>query len=105
LVSSGALRLLAIVLLGVGSTANAVNVDDFGAVGDGKTWDHNAIQAAINAAGIGGVVEFSPGKVYVQCKNLLPAQGQVLRGNGAILKRCDPPLARLLEDAAAGRRS
>jgi hypothetical protein len=102
LVSSGALRLLAIVLLGVGSTANAVNVDDFGAVGDGKTWDHNAIQAAINAAGIGGVVEFSPGKVYVQCKNLLPAQGQVLRGNGAILKRCDPPLARLLEDAAAG---
>ena len=95
-------RFLALALLGAGFPSHAVNVDDFGALGDGSTWDHNAIQAAMDAAGVGGEVEFTPGKVYVQCKHLLPARGQTIRGNGATLKRCDAPAARLLEEAPAG---
>jgi hypothetical protein len=64
--------------------ASAVNVDDFGALGDGTTWDHAAIQAAMIAAGNGGEVVFTAGKTYLQCKQLMPLQGQRIRGNGAV---------------------
>lgn len=85
----------------VACRAMAVNVDDFGAIGDGVTWDHAAIQSAINAAGPGGIVEFAAGKTYVQCAQIAPLAGQTLRGNGATLKRCDPPQAHLVADASA----
>lgn len=39
-------------------------VDNYGAVGNGSANDQAAIQAAINAAGAGGVVRFTPGKNY-----------------------------------------
>ena len=44
---------------------------NFGAVGDGKTDDTAAIQAAINAAGdAGGGVVFMPSGVYLQTANI-----------------------------------
>ena len=82
--------------------ASTVLVDDYGARGDGATWDHKAIQAAMDAAGPGGIVEFSPGKVYVQCAQLLPLPRQIIRGNGATLKRCDALVALLTAPASAG---
>lgn len=42
-----------------------VNVLDYGAKGDGSTDDTNAVQAAINAAALGGVVYFPKGEYVV----------------------------------------
>ncbi|HVQ44317.1 MAG TPA: glycosyl hydrolase family 28-related protein [Candidatus Saccharimonadia bacterium] len=44
----------------------AINVADYGAVGDGVTDDTNAIQAAINAAVGGGLVEFPRGVFMIR---------------------------------------
>ena len=91
-----------VVLMLIASTATGVNIDDYGAAGDAATWDHAAIQAAINAAGPGGLVEFSPGKTYVSCAHIRPLAGQTLRGNGAVLKRCDAVTALLTQNAVSG---
>ena len=45
-----ALRIMLMTLWAVTSTANVYNIRDFGAVGDGKTLDHTAINRAIETA-------------------------------------------------------
>lgn len=77
-------------------------VDLYGAVGDGVTWDHNAIQNAVNAAGDGGTVIFTSGKVYVACKSISLRAGQHIIGNGATLRRCDRVNTTLLALASTG---
>jgi hypothetical protein len=99
------LRVVQCVFYLLPACAFAVSVEDFGALGDGVTWDHAAIQAAMNAAGDGGEVEFVAGKTYIQCKQLLPRPRQTIRGNGAVLKRCDAVTATLLQEAQAGART
>jgi Pectate lyase superfamily protein/Right handed beta helix region len=43
-----------------------VSVKDYGAVGDGKTADTDAIQRAVNAVAPGGTVRFPPGKYKIE---------------------------------------
>jgi hypothetical protein len=92
-------------MVGQVSDAATVHVDDFGARGDGRTYDHGAIQRAIQAAGDGGIVVFGAGKVYVQCQELRPRSNQTFRGNGATLKRCNAVTTRLTAAASAGATS
>ncbi len=66
-----------------------VNVAAYGAVGDGATDDKTAITNAITAAGIGGVVSLTPGKVYLTKGTLRFLDQQRVRGNGATIKRCN----------------
>jgi len=68
--------------------ADTVNVKDFGAVGDGVTDDTSAIQAAINACGLFGFVNF-PKAVYKISSSLnltaisSTVSGVTLSGNGS----------------------
>jgi hypothetical protein len=55
------------------------NVKDYGAVGDGTTDDTVAVEAAIAAAGVGGVVYFPQG-AYQVSRTLWPMHGQIWRG-------------------------
>ena len=73
----------------------AVNVKDYGAVGDGVTDDSTAIRAAITA-GTGGAVHFAPGKTYVitggpttTYRALAIPADTTLTGYGATLKLKD----------------
>jgi hypothetical protein len=59
----------------------AKNVMDYGAVGNNSTDDGNAINAAITAAGVNGVVYF-PGHTYYSTKQHRPLQGQIWYGDG-----------------------
>lgn len=64
---------------------DTINVHQFGAVGDGKTDDTDAIQAAIDYAE-SKVVEFTNNKVYVTRGSLnITKSNTVINGNGAIL--------------------
>ena len=49
-------------------TAPVIYVRDFGAVGDGKTDDSDAINRAIRSLSAGGTVVFDPGKTYLKRK-------------------------------------
>ena len=75
---------------------NIVNVDDFGAAGDGVTFDHQAFRLAVDAAGTDGIVELTPGKVYILCTVVqIGHDGLILDGKGATIKRCDENIAQI----------
>jgi hypothetical protein len=57
------------------------NVRDYGAVGDGVTDDATAINAAITAAGSGGIIFLSDG-IYAIGNPLLLRANQIFRGSG-----------------------
>lgn len=65
------------------SAFDAVDVKDFGAVGDGISNDSTAIAAAIAAAGgqAGGVIIFGPGRYIVSSSLSLPSN-IIIRGSG-----------------------
>lgn len=80
-----------VALTGAGAGAKIYNVRDYGAVGDGKTIDSPAVNAAILAAADkgGGVVLFPEG-VY-SCYSIRLADGITLRlEEGAIIKAAVP---------------
>lgn len=58
------------------------NVKDFGAVGDGSADDTAAIQAAINAATVGGRIDFPSGVYSVTNLKVPPQNGISLHGTG-----------------------
>jgi len=66
--------------------ADAVFVEDYGAVGDGETDgatdDTDAIQAALNAS---KVVRFKPGKTYYVASSLVPKDNQLISAHGATI--------------------
>jgi hypothetical protein len=67
--------------------ADAVNVKDFGAVGDGVADDTAAIQAAVNAVSanpIGGTLYFSDG-IYIT-QEITVGSNIIIEGNGTTLK-------------------
>ena len=80
------------VLQEIGSRASTtINfVDDYGAVGDGVTDDSEAIQTAINTAGVGGTISFRSGASYLLDNGLIfteDNQNLVMYGHGATLLR------------------
>ena len=97
------------VFLGAGafqaSSQSTVSVDDYGAVGDGVTYSHVAIQNAITAAGPGGTVLFSSDSVYSIAQRLIALSAQTWLGRGATLRRCDSIRSRLTAAAPAGTKS
>jgi hypothetical protein len=88
-----------------GWTLSSELVEDFGAVGDGVTYSHVAIQEAINAAGVGGTVYFTSNMVYNLGQRLIAMSGQTWLGFGATLRRCDSIQTRLTEDAPIGSKT
>jgi hypothetical protein len=62
--------------------ADAANIKDFGAAGDGVTDDTAALQAAFNS---GGVVVLNEGQTYRVTSSITASSAIVLRGNGATI--------------------
>ena len=67
--------------------SSIVNVDDYGAVGDGVADDAPAIRAAATAAGVGGIVVGTPGKTYLTRSLIVPLARQRWFGHGATIRR------------------
>lgn len=66
--------------------ADAVRVEDYGAVGDGRTDDTAAVQEALDAVRPGGAVLLSEGRTYAVDDVLtLSVQRAVLTGGGTLL--------------------
>ena len=87
------LLLLTLSKIGLGQ----VQVDDYGAFGNGITDDSAAIQDAIDAAGVGGLVEFTPGRIYIVCRALRPKESQTIDLKWAVIKRCNEIVTQLNE--------
>ena len=90
--------IIAATAFGISPVQSPYNVRDFGAIGDGKTLDTNAIQDAVNACATnnGGTVFFSSG-VYLSGSIQLQSNVTLYLDNGAIIKSSpdnanfDPP--------------
>tara|TARA_R110000823_G_scaffold308868_2_gene432703 strand:- start:1199 stop:2917 length:1719 start_codon:yes stop_codon:yes gene_type:complete len=82
---------------------SSVNVDDFGAVGDGVTDDTAAIQAALNASVNGGSVVIPPG-TYLHSSRLIVKNGtRAVIGTGGILKAANATCGLLLAGIQSGQ--
>jgi hypothetical protein len=70
------------------NTSSTVNVETFGAVGDGVTDDTLAIQAALDLAHSagGGLVQFTPGKTYAVSTFLVVYDYTTIYAYGATIK-------------------
>lgn len=70
------------------NTSSTVNVETFGAVGDGITDDTAAIQAALDLArdSGGGLVQFTPGKTYAVSTFLVVYDYTTIYAYGATIK-------------------
>ena len=82
-----------------------VRVEDFGAVGDGKTDDTDAINRALTESPPDATIGFKAGRTYVICTTLTPQNGQRLVGYGATIRRCAQPVGLLSAPATAGQRA
>ncbi len=71
-------------------------------MGDGISDDFMAISAAINAAGAGAEILFTPGKTYLSCQPLQPEINQTLDFQGATLKKCDEVVSAVVAYTGAG---
>lgn len=69
------------------SSSAGVCVDYYGAAGDGVTVDSSAIALAVAAAGVNGVLRFTPNKTYLVDRSIVLLGGQTLIGFGATVKR------------------
>lgn len=86
-------------------TPEGILVDDFGAKGDGVTWDDVAIQSAIDIAGEGGTLLFSEGKIYNVCRPLISKPSQYWTTKGVIpatIRRCNGAKLVLAKTAELG---
>lgn len=61
-----------------------VTPEGHGAAGDGARDDTASVQAAMDAAASGGVVQLSPGKTYRCTTDVLPPTGSTVTGGGTI---------------------
>ncbi|MFF8942848.1 right-handed parallel beta-helix repeat-containing protein [Streptomyces sp. NPDC014864] len=70
------------------NTTSTVNVETFGAVGDGSTDDTTAIQSAFDYAkdSGGGLVQFTPGKTYAVSTFLVVYDNTTIYAYGATIK-------------------
>jgi parallel beta-helix repeat protein len=70
------------------NTSSTVNVETFGAVGDGVTDDTVAIQAALDLAHTsgGGLIQFTPGKTYAVTNFLVVYDYTTIYAYGATIK-------------------
>lgn len=82
-----------------------VLVDAFDAVGDGVTDDSEAIGDAITAAGINGIIRFTPNKTYLVKNSNTPLEGQTFIGYGANIKRGNQENTTLAAQANSGATS
>lgn len=89
------------------STSSGVefNVDSYGAVGNGVTDDSDAINLAVVAAGINGIIRLTPNKIYLQKRSITLLENQTIKGSGATLKRCAAEYTTLTANAAGGATS
>ena len=71
------------------ASVNRTTPEQYGAAGDGTTDDSIAVKAAITAAGVNGVVQFTAGKTYRLTSGIRPLSGQTWLGYGSKLKRCN----------------
>ncbi len=85
-----------------GPLYSQVNVDNFGAVGDGTTDDSSAISAAIATSGEGARIVFSPNKTYLVCKVIKPQKDQTIDLMGATMKKCDELVTQVVSYDGAG---
>jgi hypothetical protein len=58
-----------------------------GSFADGVTADYAAINSIITSAGNGGIVQFQAGKIYAVDRSITFLPNQIVRGNGATIKR------------------
>jgi hypothetical protein len=59
-----------------------------------EAYDHDILQALVDASGPGALVEFPPG-VHDICKPLIPLPGQTWELSGATLRRCKAVVSQL----------